>query len=95
MVRCKIEFVGGKFVGVVKKQTTFTQKELNEFGCQIIKLNEYLEQLYNGEITLADIPAKWQEEIQRRVNERIDAEGEAAQQEISGEEFYSMIEEVL
>ena len=36
-----------------------------------------------------------QEEIQRRVDERIAAEGAAEEQEISGDEFMTMLEEVL
>ena len=54
-----------------------------------------VDKLYSGEITLDEIPADWQEEIQRRVNERIAAEGEAAEQPVSGDEFLSMLEGVL
>ena len=54
-----------------------------------------VDDLYAGKVTIDDVPADWQEEIQRRVDERIAAEGEAAQQEISGDELLTMIEEVL
>ena len=54
-----------------------------------------VDKLYSGEITIDDVPTEWQEEIQRRVDERIAAEGAAEDQEISGDEFLSMIEEVL
>ena len=37
------------------------------------------------------VPAAWQEEIQRRVDERIAAEGEAAEQDISAEEALDII----
>lgn len=49
------------------------------------------DKLYSGEITLADVPEAWQEEIQRRVDERIAAEGEAAMQDISAEEALDII----
>lgn len=52
-------------------------------------------QLYKGEITIDAVPAEWREEIQRRVNERITAESEAAEQDINGDEFLSMLEGVL
>jgi hypothetical protein len=51
--------------------------------------------LYNGEITINDVPTEWQDEVQRRVDERIAVEGMAEEQEISSDELYSMIEEVL
>lgn len=54
-----------------------------------------MNKLYGGEITIDAVPVDWQEEIQRRVDERIAAEGEAARQEISGDELLNMIEEVL
>ena len=72
-----------------------TEAEYNRFLTEIREKADYVYRLYNGEITIADVPTDWQEEIQRRVNERIAAEGEAEEQEISGDEFLSMIEEVL
>ena len=33
-----------------------------------------VDKLYNGEITLDDVPAEWRDEIQRRVAERQEAE---------------------
>ena len=56
---------------------------------------ELANQLYKGEIAIDAVPTEWREEIQRRVDERIAAEGEAAEQDISGEEFLDMIEGVL
>ena len=44
-----------------------------------------------GEITLDAVPAEWQEEIQRRVNERIEQDGAADQQEISDAEALAII----
>lgn len=72
-----------------------TEAEYNRFLTEIQEKATLVNQLYSGEITIDSVPAEWQEEIQRRVDERIAAEGKAAEQEIPSEEFYSMIEEVL
>lgn len=72
-----------------------TKDEYDRLLTEIRAKAKMVDDLYAGEITIDDIPAEWQEEIQRRVNERIAAEGEAAQQEVSGEEFMNMLEEVL
>lgn len=72
-----------------------TESEYNALLAEIREKAALVDKLYSGEITLDDVPADWQEEIQRRVNERITAEGDAAEQPISGNEFLSMMEEVL
>lgn len=68
-----------------------TEAEYNRLLAEIREKAALVDQLYNGEITLDDVPTDWQEEIQRRVNERIAAEGEAAQQDISAEEALDII----
>lgn len=72
-----------------------TESEYNALLAKIREKAALVNKLYSGEITLDEVPADWQEEIQRRVNERITAEGEAAEQPVSGEEFLSMLEGVL
>lgn len=72
-----------------------TEAEYNRLLTEIREKATLVNQLYAGEITIDGVPSEWQEEIQRRVDERIAAEGEAAQQEISGNELLTMIEEVL
>ena len=72
-----------------------TEAEYNTLLAEIREKAALVDKLYSGEITIDDVPAEWQEEIQRRVDERIAAEGEAAEQDISGEEFLDMIEGVL
>ena len=72
-----------------------TESEYNSLLTEIREKADYVDRLYNGEITIAEVPEAWRVEIQRRVNERIVADGEAAEQPISGDEFLSMIEEVL
>lgn len=75
--------------------TEITEAEYNAILAEIREKAALVDKLYSGEITLGDVPADWQEEIQRRVNERITADGEAAEQPVSGEEFLSMLEGVL
>ena len=72
-----------------------TEAEYNTLLSEIREKADLVDKLYSGEITIDDVPTEWQEEIQRRVDERIAAEGAAEEQDISGDEFLSMIEEVL
>ena len=71
------------------------ESEYNRLFAEIRDKASLVNQLYNGEITIAEVPEDWRVEIQRRVDERIAAEGAAEEQDIPFEEFYSMIEEVL
>ena len=82
-------------IGTGNGGTEITESEYNALLSEIREKASIVDKLYSGEITIAEVPADWQEEIQRRVDERIAADGEAEEQEISGDEFLSMIEEVL
>lgn len=75
--------------------TEITEAEYNTLLAEIREKAALVDKLYSGEIAIDDVPTEWREEIQRRVDERIAAEGEAAQQEISGDELLAMIEGVL
>ena len=75
--------------------TEITEEEYNTLLSEIREKAWLVDALYNDEITLSDVPPEWQEEIQRRVNERIEMMGKMEEQPISSEEFYSMIEGVL
>ena len=68
-----------------------TESEYNALLIEIREKAALVEQLYNGEITIDDVPTEWQEEIQRRVNERIAAEGAAEEQDLSAEEALNII----
>lgn len=68
-----------------------TEAEYNRLLTEIREKAALVNQLYMGEITLEDVPAEWQEEIQRRVNERIEQDGTADQQEISADEALNII----
>lgn len=82
-------------IGTGSGGVEITEAEYNTLLSEIREKADLVDKLYGGEITIDDVPADWQEEIQRRVDERIAAEGAAEEQEISGDEFLSMIEEVL
>ena len=82
-------------IGTGNGGTEITEAEYNALLAEIREKAALVKKLYAGEITIADVPTDWQEEIQRRVDERIAAEGEAAEQDISGDEFLSMLEGVL
>lgn len=71
--------------------TEITESEYNALLAEIREKAALVDKLYSGEITLADVPEAWQEEIQRRVDERIAAEGAAAEQDISAEEALDII----
>lgn len=82
-------------IGTGSGGTEITEAEYNALLAEIREKAALVDKLYSGEITLDEVPADWQEEIQRRVNERITADGEAAEQPVSGDEFLSMMEGVL
>ena len=63
-----------------------TEAEYNSLLAEIREKAALVDKLYIGEITIDEVPADWQEEIQRRVDERIAAEGSADEQDISAEE---------
>ena len=68
-----------------------TETEYTRLLAEIREKAALVDQLYTGEITIADVPEAWREEIQRRVEERIAAEGAAADQDISAEEALDII----
>lgn len=82
-------------IGTGAGGTEITELEYNTLLSEIREKAWLVDDLYNGKITLSDVPPEWQEEILRRVNERIEMQGNLEEQEISSDEFYSMIEEVL
>lgn len=68
-----------------------TETEYTRLLAEIREKAALVNQLYAGEITIDDVPEAWREEIQRRVDERIAAEGAAAEQDISAEEALDII----
>ena len=51
-----------------------TEAEYNALLSEIREKAALVDKLYNGEITIDAVPVEWQEEIQRRVTERQEAE---------------------
>ena len=54
--------------------TEISEAEYNVLLSEIREKAALVDKLYNGEITIDDVPVEWQEEIQRRVTERQEAE---------------------
>ena len=71
--------------------TEITEAEYNALLAKIREKAALVDQLYSGEITIDEVPADWQEEIQRRVDERIAAEGSAEEQDIPAEEALNIL----
>ena len=78
-------------IGTGQGCTEITEAEYNVLLSEIREKAALVDKLYSGEITIDAVPTEWQEEIQRRVNERITAEGTAAEQDISAEEALDII----
>lgn len=68
-----------------------TEAEYNALLSEIREKADLVDKLYSGEITIDAVPVDWQEEIQRRVDERIAAEGSADEQDISAEEALDIL----
>ena len=68
-----------------------TESEYNALLSEIREKAALVYKLYNGEITIDDVQTDWQEEIQRRVDERRAAEGSAEEQDISAEEALDIL----
>ena len=68
-----------------------TEAEYNALLSDIREKAALVDKLHSGEITIDAVPTEWQEEIQRRVDERIAAEGSAEEQDISAEEALNIL----
>ena len=78
-------------IGTGHGGTEITEAEYNALLAEIREKAALVDKLYSGEITIDEVPADWQEEIQRRVDERIAAEGSAEEQDISAEEALEIL----
>ena len=78
-------------IGTGPGGTEITESEYNALLAEIREKAAFVDKLYSGEITLDAVPAEWQEEIQRRVDERIAAEGAAEEQDISADEALNIL----
>ena len=78
-------------IGTGPGGTEITESEYNTLLSEIREKAALVDKLYSGEITIDAVPVDWQEEIQRRVDERIAAEGIAEEQDISAEEALDIL----
>lgn len=78
-------------IGTGPGGTEITESEYNALLSEIREKATLVDKLYSGEITIAEVPTDWQEEIQRRVEERIAVEGAADEQDIPAEEALDII----
>lgn len=74
--------------------TEITEAEYNRLLAEIRGKARLVDELYTGDITEADVPDAWREEITRRVQERrqADAEAEAEEPEETVEELKARLE---
>lgn len=78
-------------IGTGNGGTEITEAEYNAILSEIREKADLVNRLYSGEITIDDVLADWQEEVQRRVDERIAAEASAEEQDISAEEVLEIL----
>ena len=78
-------------IGTGSGGTEITEAEYNGLLAEIREKAALVDKLYSGEITIDAVPVDWQEEIQRRVDERIAAEVSAEEQDIPAEEALDIL----
>lgn len=78
-------------IGTGPGGTGITESEYNRLLAEIMEKAALVDKLYAGEITIDDVPEDWRVEIQRRVDERIAADGAAEEQDIPAEEALDII----
>ena len=78
-------------IGTGSGGTEITEAEYNALLSEIREKADLVNKLYSGEITIDAVPVDWQEEIQRRVDERIAAKGTAEEQNIPAEEALDIL----
>ena len=61
-------------IGTGNGGVEITESEYKALLSEIREKAALVDKLYNGEITIDAVPVEWQEEIQRRVTERQEAE---------------------
>lgn len=72
-----------------------TKDEYDALLTEIRAKAQLTNKLYKNEITIADVPAEWQEEIQKRVNQILEDDKNYQKSDISADDFYQMVEDVL
>lgn len=78
-------------IGTGPGGTEINESEYTAMLSEIREKADYVNRLYSGEITIDAVPVEWQEEIQRRVDERVSTEGSAEEQDIPAEEALDIL----
>ena len=78
-MRYYAQYVDNKLIaiGTGAGGTEITKEEYDALLSEIKERASLVDKLHSGEITIDDVKSEWREEIQRRVNERIEAEKNA------------------
>ena len=80
-------------IGTGNAGTEITKEEYETLFAEIREKASLVDKLYHEEITLSDVPTEWQDEIQRRVNERIEAEA-MIETEATEEDYQNALKEM-
>ena len=95
MIYCKTLDSNSKILSIEKRSTApqgaiiITSEEYATALTEIKQKAALVNQLYRNEITIDDVPEAWRKEIQRRVDEQIEADQEEA--DISADEALNII----
>ena len=81
-------------IGTGPGNTEITEAEYNALLTEIRTKAALVDSLYNGEITIDDVPPEWQEEIQRRVDERRANEPDPEEAEATEEDYLAALAEL-
>ena len=82
----KLVLIGTGYGGV-----EITEAEYSALLSEIRDKSDLVDAMYNGEITIDEVPTEWQGEIQRRVDERTEQQGTLDEQDISAEEALEIL----
>ena len=81
-------------IGTGTGGTEITEAEYNALLTEIRTKAALVDSLYHGEITIDDVPPGWQEEIQRRVDERRASEPDPEEAEATEEDYLAALAEL-
>jgi hypothetical protein len=71
-----------------------SEEEYQELLAQFVEKSRLVEMVFNGEITLDDVPSQWREEVQRR-SEELKANAALCEDDVSAEDALAELVEVL
>lgn len=84
--------------GDAQNGVEISEAEYNALAAEIsqdaARMTEYIAKVYRNDITIADVPAEWQEDVRERVDAMIAEYGPYDPDEISDEEALAIIQGV-